>query len=457
MIGEIVAAFDALLQANSCDTCSNDQVSMPALCALNGHNGKTATTYLQKSYRKYAKANNLAMPTMRRRNDISRQAKTSWINVQDAASFLRTRIKKNSETVNNFLHEISQIQTALDTNDKVQEAVAEKDKQFEQEREEHATQQEFDQAAIESLTSENKELKKRAGRDWKLLDSLPLEKRGKFSAILTSEKAVLAALEAGKEIDKHLKATTSEFKDVCYDMCGVHKGTTTKMMSQSHLKPKQVRDCLKSAGPNCGLLIQSSKTADLRDNKTKLAILAKAAECTGVYKYLQRTKAREEEIKKVDEGYIKPQWEDEANKKTTTCLLSAYAYDSGLETDRCRDIEGAIFFLDDYEKDPTGWPKVEDLNGRVTSPQYFKECLSYEKLRKYCKEQKLSTPSPRHGFSLRAKGFWREVLAHCQKYAAKDIPPYLLESYDLLQPRKRATQLAGDTCEEPAFVTRCLC
>ena len=99
------------------------------------------------------------------------------------------------------------MQTALDTNDKVQEAISEKDKELEQEREEHATQQEFDQAAIQTLSNENKELKKRAGRDWKLLDSLPLEKRGKFSAILTSEKAVLAALEAGKEIDKHLKAT----------------------------------------------------------------------------------------------------------------------------------------------------------------------------------------------------------------------------------------------------------
>ena len=189
MLEEIVAAFDVLLQANSCETCTNQQVSIPTLCALLGHNGKTAVITLQKAYRKYAKANNFAMPTMKKRNDISRQAKTSWINVQDAASFLRSRTKKNSDIVNNFLHEISQIQTALDTNNKVQEAVARKDKEFEKEREENATQQEFDQAAIKTLTSENNDLKKRAGRDWKLLDSLPPAKRGKFSAALTSEKA----------------------------------------------------------------------------------------------------------------------------------------------------------------------------------------------------------------------------------------------------------------------------
>ena len=427
MIGEIVAAFDALLQANSCDTCSNDQVSMPALCALNGHNGKTATTYLQKSYRKYAKANNLAMPTMRRRNDISRQAKTSWINVQDAASFLRTRIKKNSETVNNFLHEISQIQTALDTNGKVQEAVAEKDKQFEQEREEHATQQEFDQAAIESLTSENKELKKRAGRDWKLLDSLPLEKRGKFSAILTSEKAVLAALEAGKEIDRHLKATTSEFKDIRYDMCGVQKGTTTRMMNQSHLKPKQVRNCLESAGPNCGLLIQSSKTADLRDNKTKLAILAKASKHAGVFEYLRQKGATAEEIKKVDEDFIKPQWEDEANKKTTTCLLSAYAYDSGLETDRCRNIKVAKYLLDNHKEDPTGWPQVKVLRyiqGSIGRTNYLSNVSAYSELRRCFEENKLSLP---HGITTTAKEFWKTAIKLCKTYAPQQMPSCLLD------------------------------
>ena len=420
MIGEIVAAFDALLQANSCDTCSNDQVSMPALCALNGHNGKTASTYLQKSYRKYAKANNLAMPTMRRRNDISRQAKTSWINVQDAASFLRSRIKKNSETVNNLLH-------ALDTNGKVQEAVAEKDKELEQEREEHATQQEFDQAAIQTLSNENKELKKRAGRDWKLLDSLPLEKRGKFSAILTSEKAVLAALEASKEIDKHLKATTSEFKDIRYDMCGVQKGTTTRMMNQSHLKPKQVRECLESAGADCGLLIQSSKKTDLRDNKTKLAILAKAAECTGVYKYLQRTKAREEEINKVDEGYIKPQWEDEANKKTTTCLLSAYAYDSGLETDRCRNIKVAKYFLDNHKEDPTGWPQVKvlrDIQASIGRTNYLSNVSAYSELRRCFEENKLSLP---HGITTTAKEFWKTAIKLCKTYAPQQMPSCLLD------------------------------
>ena len=427
----VVVLLDQALKQLSVHSCCGTQVSFLALCDLLGRKGKDPTRRLQHEYRAYAKRNDVPIYTLKRifPNDKSNRTTVGWIDVHDAVGFISLCPKKNAH-VCSFLN-------VVNTNEKIQEVVAEKDKELEQEREEHATQQEFDQAAIQTLSNENKELKKRAGRDWKLLDSLPLEKRGKFSAILTSEKAVLAALEASKEIDKHLKATTSEFKDIRYDMCGVQKGTTTRMMNQSHLKPKQVRECLESAGADCGLLIQSSKKTDLRDNKTKLAILAKAAECTGVYKYLQRTKAREEEINKVDEGYIKPQWEDEANKKTTTCLLSAYAYDSGLETDRCRDIEGAIFFLDDYEKDPTGWPKVEDLNGRVTSPQYFKECLSYEKLRQYCKEQKLSTPSPRHGFSLRAKGFWREVLAHCQKYSAKDIPPYLFELYNLLQPRKQ--------------------
>ena len=96
MVDSVVAAFDVLLQANSCETCTNQQVSIPTLCALLGHNGKIAVITLQKAYRKHAETNNLQMPTMTKRfvDNKSSKAKTSWINVQDAASFLCTRIKK---------------------------------------------------------------------------------------------------------------------------------------------------------------------------------------------------------------------------------------------------------------------------------------------------------------------------------------------------------------------------
>jgi hypothetical protein len=125
-IDEIAVAFNEELSKISDEhRCVDGKVSVPVLCALLGHNGKTAPVTLQKSYRKYAKANNFAMPTMRKKKDTSRQAKakTSWIDVCNAISFLRSRVKKNSVTVNNFLNEIVQKTTVENEDQRVNDAI----------------------------------------------------------------------------------------------------------------------------------------------------------------------------------------------------------------------------------------------------------------------------------------------------------------------------------------------
>jgi len=317
----------------------------------------------------------------------------------------------------------------------VQEAVAEKDQELEQEREEHATQQEFDAAAIETLTSENKELKTRAGRDWKILDSLPPAKRGRFNSVLTNEKAMLAALKASNEIDKHYRQQTRLFRDELHGMTGDSKTRITTMMHQGHLRPQQVNDCIDSAGPDAGPLIRMPvTTADLRDNSTKMDTTLQSTAHLAMLRLLKLQGATQEQIQSVKQEVIQPDWNKLANKNTTTCLLSAYDYDSGVLTDRGRHIEAAKFFIGNYKADPTAWPIIKEMlphydpiRGNVgviarTHKKYLESCTAYEPLRSYYTEHRLNKACQLKTQKGKGKNTWQLILELCEAYALEDMP-----------------------------------